>query len=64
MVVLSGAGLLDRWNSKPSKEGTGFIQPIAAYEHWHIDIAYLNIAGTFYYLCSSPKGEGGLPAAA
>ena len=54
--VLSGAGLLDRWNNKPSKKGTGFIQPLAAHEHWHIDIAYLNVAGTFYYLCSVLDG--------
>ena len=26
--VLSGAGLLDRWNKKPSKKGTGFVQPL------------------------------------
>jgi len=54
--VLSGAGLLDRWNPKPSKKGTGFEQPITAHAHWHIDVAYLNIAGTFYYLCSILDG--------
>ena len=25
-------------------------------EHWHIDISYLNICGTFYYLCSLLEG--------
>jgi hypothetical protein len=50
--VLAGAGLLDRWNKKPSKKGTGFVQPLRAHEHWHIHIAYLNLAGTFYYMCS------------
>lgn len=54
--VLSKAGLLDRWNYKPSKKGTGFVQPVAPHEHWHIDVAYLNIAGTFYYLCSILDG--------
>lgn len=54
--VLAGAGLLDRWNKKPSKKGTGFVQPLRAHEHWHIDIAYLNLAGTFYYLCSILDG--------
>jgi putative transposase len=49
--VLSTAGLLDRWNQKPSKKGTGFHQPVRAHEQWHIDITYLNVAGTFYYLC-------------
>lgn len=54
--VLRAAGLLDRWNKKPSKKGTGFVQPLAPHEHWHIDISYLNIAGTFYYLCSLLDG--------
>jgi len=54
--VLRGAGLLDRWNLKPSKKGTGFNQPSGAHHHWHIDIAYLNISGTFYYLCSVLDG--------
>lgn len=54
--VLRSAGLLDRWNRKPSKKGTGFTQPNGAHRHWHIDIAYINIAGTFYYLCSVLDG--------
>ena len=54
--VLANAGLLKRWNSKPSKKGTGFIQPLKAHEHWHIDISYINICGTFYYLCSILDG--------
>jgi putative transposase len=49
--VLKQAGLLDRWNGKRSLKGTGFHQPSRLHEHWHIDIAYLNIGGTFYYLC-------------
>jgi putative transposase len=54
--VLSAAGLLDRWNFKPSRKGTGFIQPLRPHEHWHIDVAYLNLGGTFYYLCSVLDG--------
>jgi putative transposase len=54
--VLSKAGLLDRWNKKPSKKGTGFVQPLRPHEHWHVDISYLNICGTFYYLCSLLDG--------
>lgn len=54
--VLRAAGRLDRWNKKPSKKGTGFVQPLAPHEHWHIDISYLNLAGTFYYLCSLLDG--------
>lgn len=50
--VLAEAGLLDRWNKKPSKKGTGFVQPLRPHEHGHIDVSYLNLGGTFYYLCS------------
>ena len=54
--VLKAAGLLGRWNGKPSKKGTGFQQPLGPHEHWHIDVSYLNICGTFYYLCSILDG--------
>lgn len=54
--TLRAANLLDRWNPKPSKKGTGFVQPLAPHKHWHIDVAYINIAGTFYYLCSILDG--------
>lgn len=54
--ILKAAGRLDRWNRKASLKGTGFVQPLKPHEHWHIDIAYLNIAGTFYYLCSVLDG--------
>ena len=54
--VLSQAGLLSKWNGKPSKKGTGFAQPLTAHQHWHIDVSYLNIGGTFYYLCSILDG--------
>jgi putative transposase len=54
--VLKAAGLLGRWNAKPSSKGTGFAQPIGPHGHWHIDVSYLNICGTFYYLCSILDG--------
>jgi len=50
--VLSSAGLLKKWNGKSSSKGRGFSGPSGPHEHWHIDISYLNIKGTFYYLCS------------
>ena len=37
-------------------KGKGFVQPLKPHEHWHVDVAYLNIAGTFYYLCSLLDG--------
>jgi len=54
--VLKGAGLLARWNRSPSKKGTGFHQPTRPHEHWHMDISYINICSTFYYLCSVLDG--------
>jgi transposase InsO family protein len=54
--VLSQAGLLDRWNRKLSKKGSGFVQPERPHEHWHVDVSYLNLGGTFYYLCSLLDG--------
>jgi transposase InsO family protein len=54
--VLKQAGLLAGDPPAMSKKGTGFVQPLAPHEHWHIDISYLNIAGTFYFLCSVIDG--------
>lgn len=53
--VLRKAGLLQKPH-KPSRKGSGFVQPLQPHEHWHIDISYLNICGTFYYLCSIIDG--------
>jgi putative transposase len=54
--VLKKAGRLDRWNRSPSKKGTGFVQPLKPHAHWHVDISYINVAGTFFYLCSLLDG--------
>ena len=54
--VLWNAGLLNPWDRTASKKGTGFEQPVKPHEHWHMDISYLNISGTFYYLCSILDG--------
>lgn len=54
--VLKAAGLLRPWNQKPSRKGTGFVQPLAPHEHWHTDFSHVNIGGTFYYLCSVLDG--------
>lgn len=54
--VLKSAGLLAGSSPVPSKKGTGFVQPLLPHEHWHIDISYLNIVGTFYFLCSILDG--------
>jgi transposase InsO family protein len=54
--VLKAAGVLERPNVEPSKKGTGFVQPLRPHEHWQVDVSYLNIAGTFYFLCSILDG--------
>jgi len=54
--VLKAAGVLERHNVQPSKKGMGFVQPLRPHEHWHVDVAYLNIGGTFYHLCSILDG--------
>ena len=54
--VLRDAGRLGCFPRHPSKKGTGFEQPLAPHEHWHIDIAHINIHGTFYYLCAVLDG--------
>lgn len=54
--VLKAAGLLGRHRGLPSSKGQGFVQPVRPHEHGHVDGSYLNIAGTFYYLCSVLDG--------
>jgi len=54
--VLKNAGLLAGPTPTITKKGTGFVQPLKAHEHWHVDVSYLNIAGTFYFLCSILDG--------
>ena len=54
--VLSRAGLLRKWSRRPPKKGAGFDQPPQPHQHWHIDISYLNVCATFYYLCSILDG--------
>jgi transposase InsO family protein len=54
--VLVEAQLMHRWERKLSKKGTGFVQPLGPHEHWHVDVTYINICGTFYYLCSLLDG--------
>lgn len=54
--VLKGAGRLDRHRWAPSKKGTGFVQPDGPHKHWHLDISYVNLAGTFYFLITVLDG--------
>ena len=54
--VLKTAGLLKRWITKKSKKGNGFKQPLKPHEHWHVDISYVNILGTIFFLISVLDG--------
>jgi putative transposase len=54
--VLKKTGLLAGVSPNVTKKGTGFVQPLKPHEHWHVDVSYLNIAGTFYFLCSILDG--------
>jgi len=54
--VLKQAGCLSRWRRKASRKGTGFEQPSQPHQHWHVDVSYINLSGTFYYLCSVLDG--------
>lgn len=54
--VLKAAGLIAPTRAKPSKKGSGFVQPTEPHEHWHVDFSYLNIGGVFYFLCCALDG--------
>ncbi|MBE2202102.1 MAG: hypothetical protein IAE79_26065 [Anaerolinea sp.] len=54
--VLSEASLLRLSLAQPSSKGQGFDQPERPHQHWHIDMTYLNMGGTFYYMCSIIDG--------
>ena len=54
--VLKKAGLLAGQTPNVTKKGTGYVQPLKPHQEWHVDVSYLNIAGTFYFLCSILDG--------
>ena len=54
--LLKSAGLLSSGSKSSSRKGKGFHQPTRPHQHWHVDVSYINICGTFYYLCSILDG--------
>ena len=54
--ALKAAGLPGRHRGQPSTKGQGLVPPARPHEHGHVDVSYLNVAGTFSYLCSVLDG--------
>lgn len=55
--ILKASGLLNKWaKGTKNNKGRGFEQPFGPHAHWHIDIAYINILGTFFFLISILDG--------
>jgi transposase InsO family protein len=54
--VLKAAGIIGARSVPPSAKAKGFVQPLAPHDHWHVDFSYINLGGTFYYLCSVLDG--------
>lgn len=54
--VLKAAGVLSQRCGQAKGKGTGLVQATQPHQHWHIDISYLNICSTFYYLGSILDG--------
>jgi hypothetical protein len=50
LVAQGNKTVQSRWKGNPSRKGTGFEKPLQPHEHWRIDVSYINLSGTFYYL--------------
>jgi len=54
--VLKAADLLNKWNGGKAKKKQGFTQPEKPHEHWHVDISYINILGSIFFLITVLDG--------
>jgi len=54
--ILKDEGLLNRWQPIATVKNRGFDQPQKIHQHWHIDISFVNILGTFCFLISLLDG--------
>lgn len=54
--ILKQAGLIRTWQRRLSRKGKGFHQPTGPHHHWHIDITYVNVQGTFMFLIAIIDG--------
>lgn len=55
--VLKEAHLLNRWSRSEGNEKPGFRQPIHVHQHWHVDISYVNILGSIFFLITVLDGR-------
>lgn len=55
--VLKAEGLLNRWQTPAKARKQGFQQPLQVHDHWHVDICYVNILGTIYFLICVLDGK-------
>ena len=46
---------MTKWKHSKTK-GSGFNQPSAPHQHWHLDISYINFKSTFVYLVALIDG--------
>ena len=54
--ILKSSNVMRGRNTKRSKKGTGFEQPLKPHEHWHSDITNVTIGDTVYFLISIIDG--------
>ena len=54
--VLARPACCSRGTRRPARRARASCSRWRPHEHWHIDVSYLNICGTFYYLCSVLDG--------
>jgi len=55
--ALKEGQLLNRWSRSQGFEKPGFTQPIHAHQHWHVDISYINILGSIFFLITVLDGK-------
>jgi transposase InsO family protein len=55
-AVLLAQGWIGHRALKPSTQEQGFVEPLKAHEHWHVDMSYVNICESYYFLCSILDG--------
>ena len=48
--ILKQAECVEKKSDRTSSKGKGFKQPLRVHEHWHMDISYINILGTMFFL--------------